>query len=234
MRRNLGLCRFFFRVESPFRDAAGEQIEGESEPEAVVAHEARGAPHAKEHCHGCGHGHEHASGARQAYEYAVPDECPYSGHGHRCGPGEKLCGRGHDFGPVGERLQYQMASEQIGRRKYGGYGATPPQQCGDEAAQGAVVAGSVEASAYGLAGVGEAVHEVAEEHEQLHEKGVGGKSDDTVACSGAREPYGDGNKTQRAQENIGVYAEIAAQPVAAQEGAQAETARPVAREQYTD
>ena len=118
-----------------------------------------------------------------------------------------------DDGGVGrQQAEEGGAQRPVGNGEDGGDGPADAEQPADHRAQAAQVARPVEPSAEGLAGVGKAVHDVAEEHEQLHQQRVGCQRQGPLRGSGRGEIEIDGHETERAQEDVEIEPEEAPQP----------------------
>ncbi len=189
-------------------------IEGEGEPESVVAHAAaRHEVYAEERYGGSEHGAEHSAGHGTADEHAVPNECRHACHGHQHRPEHVFMG-GKDNAPVaGEQRDEGFAAEGVGQGEAYCHACTPAEQRTDGFAERLVVACTVAPAAYGFAGIGKAVHDIREHHIELHEQGVDGEHRFALARTGRGEEEHYADETERAQEYVAVHRKEAEHPV---------------------
>ena len=81
---------------------------------------------------------------------------------------------------------------------------SPAKQQLDREVEGTVVACSDVAAHKRFAGIGEAVHDIAEEGEELHEEGIDGKHFGTDIAAGSSDEGEDCRETDGAEEDVAV------------------------------
>ena len=84
---------------------------------------------------------------------------------------------------------------------------SPPKQAAHRGAKSLMIARSVKLAAQSLACIGKAVHNVREQHIELHEQSVNRQHYLTLPRTGRSEKQHYGNHAQRAQKYVAVYLE---------------------------
>ena len=104
-------------------------------------------------------------------------------------------------------MQEWRAATPVEQREHGHHGPSPAEQSSHDIAQCRLVSLAIVPSGQCFACVGKAIHEVAEEREQLHEQCVDGQCQCPLCRTGRSEVEVDGHETQRAQEDVAVDGE---------------------------
>ena len=150
-----------------------------------------------------GHGHteKHARGGGGAYEKAVEQKTGHGDRGEQDGVEEiAFGGLAHGDG-VGEEGDERAAAEGKDGGEQERKTRAPSEERADEAAETRCAAGTDEVTAHGFAGVGETVHDVAHEGEELEQYSVGRKEGGAAPTAEGREREHDGDETEGAEKD---------------------------------